>query len=512
MKKRALSLILAVFMLLPLASCAVGGGDGGGTDVPGDSAAAEPEYGEPMEELRGIYIATVCNIDYPSSPGLGAEELRRELDDIIDTTLNVGCNAIYFQVRGAADAMYDSKIFPVSEYLTGKLGGELPDGFDPLAYLIERAHACGVDVHAWINPLRVTSSGTATAPKTADMLPENSPARTSPELTVTYAGNIYFNAGEPEARRLIADGVREVVENYDVDGVLFDDYFYPYPVFGAEFDDSAAYEEYGDGEEIADWRRENINKMVESCYRAVKGADEGCAFGIAPGGIWQNDDGENGGSATAGFETYESIYCDPLAWVKGGYIDYLAPQIYWHFGHDQAPYAVIADWWCAALDGTGVGFCISHAAYKYGTDEWRFAEAVGEMTEQLRYARDLMSFGGSIFYGYSAIKSDTEGVAREIADACREPIVYSEPLLSDGYIKIVSPESDHETDKSTVTIRGKSAPGAPVSCNGTPVCRKRDGSFSLSVRLSPGKNIYVFESGEKKVRFVITRRDETQRS
>ncbi len=513
MGKRALSLILAALMLLPLASC---GGSGGTeettTDAPADSAAAEPEYGEPVEELRGIYIATVCNIDFPSGRGLDAESLRRELDSIIDTTLSVGCNAIYFQVRGEADAMYASEIFPVSEYLTGSSGGALPDGFDPLSYLVGSAHARGVAVHAWINPLRVTSGGSAGAPKTADMLPEGSPARTSPELTATYAGNIYFNAGEPDARQLVADGVREVVENYDVDGVLFDDYFYPYPVAGEEFDDAESFAKYGGGEEISDWRRENINKMVELCYKTVKSADPDCVFGIAPGGIWQNDDGENGGSATSGFETYDSVYCDPPAWVRGGYVDYVAPQIYWHFGHDHAPFAVIADWWCALLDGTGVGFCISHAAYKYGTDEWRFAEAVGEMTEQIRYARELCSFDGSIFYGYSAIKNDADGVAREIADACREPIIYSEPVSGEGFVEITSPEPDSVIDGETVKIRGKSSPGVPVTCNGAPVCRKRGGDFTVTVRLSPGKNTFIFRSGGAKVRLVLNRPEAKQRS
>ena len=133
----------------------------------------------------------------------------------------------------------------------------------------------------------------------------------------------------PEVRELIADGVREIIDGYDVDGILFDDYFYPYPEDGYEFDDSATFEKYGGGRELGDFRRESVNEMVRLVYETVKAADEGCRFGIAPFGIWRNDDGENGGSATRGLESYDEIYCDTLAWVRGGYVDYVAPQMYW---------------------------------------------------------------------------------------------------------------------------------------------------------------------------------------
>ncbi len=497
MVKKLFNIMLSLLLLMSaLTSCSQK------TEEPPDTVTTE--YSEPVREVRGIYIATVYNIDFPSKRGMSEDELKEELDRIIELTGQIGCNAVYFQVRGAADAMYDSKIFPVSEYLTGEKDGELPDGFDPLSYLIEHAHSKNIDVHAWVNPLRVTRGGSVKKPKTVDDLPLTSPARTSPELTVSYAGEIYFDAGNPDARELIADGVREVVENYDVDGVLFDDYFYPYPVDGCTFDDALTYEKYGGGKELGDWRRENINKMVKSCFDAVKSADPDCAFGIAPCGIWQNDDGENGGSATRGFEAYESIYCDTLAWVRGGYVDYVAPQIYWNFGHKSAPYAVLADWWCAQLDGTGVDFLISHAAYKYGTDEWGFAGAVDEMKEQIGYARELISYGGSIFYGFSEIRDDVDGLAGEISECYTEETTYQRPLPSDGEIYIVDPESGTKIDSSTVTIHGKSAAGAPVTCDGAPVCRRRGGDFYLTVQLKQGKNSFVFRSGECELEYVLT--------
>ena len=504
MRKTAFLLIIAC--LFSLVSCTRSGGEETALSPmePDVDYPAGGSYGVPVAELRGIYIATVYNLDFPSKPGLDAGKLAEELDDIVENTAALGCNAIYFQVRGASDAMYDSDIFPVSEYLTGKKNGELPDGFDPLGYLIDAAHASGIAVHAWVNPLRVTRGGTSKNPKTdPDLLPKGSPARISPELTVPYAGELYYDAGLPEVRKLVARGVSEIVTNYDVDGVLFDDYFYPYPEDGYEFDDSASYERYGSGD-IGDWRRENINKMVSLCYEAVKAADPECRFGIAPFGIWQNDDGKNGGSATRGLESYESIYCDTLAWVKGGYVDYIAPQIYWNFSHKSAPYGVIADWWCAQLDGTGVELYVSHAAYKYGTDDWKFAGAVGEMREQLKYARRLISYRGSILYGYSELVADTDGVAGEVTECFSDEVYYTTPIPAGIGVSITQPEVGSVVSTGTVTLHGKSAPEVPVYCNGRKISRRRGGEFYLTVTLRPGENTFEFYSGGVRTVYTIT--------
>ncbi len=371
-------------------------------------------FGDPVREMRGVYVATVYNLDFPSSAGLDADKLRSELDDIVGDVAALGCNAIFFQVRGACDAMYDSAIFPVSEYLTGKTGAALPDGFDPLSYITEAAHKNGIAVHAWVNPLRVTR-GSVSNPKTdTTALAETSPARLHPEYTVEYAGELYFDPGLPEVRALIADGVREIVDGYDVDGIIFDDYFYPYPVDGYEFDDSASYAKYGSGD-IGDWRRSNVDEMIRQVWETVKSCSPDCEFGVAPFGIWQNDDGKNGGSATRGLESYSALFCDTLAWIRGGYVDYVAPQIYWSFSKESAPFGVLADWWDSATRGTRVKLYISHAAYKYGTDEWSFAHAVGELTEQIGYSRLLFSYRGSIMYGIDELRRNVDGAGEELA-------------------------------------------------------------------------------------------------
>lgn len=466
-------------------------------------------YKNDAREMRGVFIATAYNIDFPSKRGLDADALAAELDSIVDTVESANCNAIFFQVRSAADAMYDSEIFPVSEFLTGKVGGELPDGFDPLSYLINVAHKRGIEVHAWVNPLRVTRGGTPDAPKTdTEALAKTSPARLSSHLTVAYAGELYFDPGLPESRALVASGVTELVRDYDIDGVIFDDYFYPYPEADADgtafvFDDSASYARYGGETELADWRRQNINTMVKMCYDAIKAVDVSCSFGIAPFGIWQNNDGENGGSSTLGMEAYSAICCDALAWVEGGYVDYIAPQIYWNFSKESAPFGVLADWWSTKLDGTGVDLYVSHAAYKYGTDEWRSADAVDEITAQIDHARELISYRGSLLYGYAEIKADVEGVYTELKETFRTDIIYASPIENGETVRIVSHDHGEKTDADTVTLVGVSDPTVTVQYNGEKICRRRDGGFTLSVELHDGKNYLEFYTKYGKYVFLI---------
>ncbi len=364
-----------------------------------------------QDEMRGVWLASVWCIDYPSQHGLSAADLKREADKIIKTVKDVGLNAIFFQVRPMSDALYDSKIFPTSNWLTGRQGTALPDGFDPLKYMTDACHAQGIQLHAWVNPLRITN-GTATSPKTdLEELAENNPARLHPEWVVKYAdANLCYNAGLPEVRQLISDGVREIVENYDVDGVVFDDYFYPYVINKMPFEDSDTFEKYGrDFDSLADWRRDNINKIIKDVYDTVKSVDPELKFGVGPCGVWQNNDGKNGGSDTRGFEAYNVIYCDSLAWIKGGYIDYIAPQIYWPHDSAEAPFLTLAKWWDEQTQGTNVKLYISQASYRYA--DWK---KPGEMTKQITNARKLQTFSGSIFYNYSSIEKNYGGLFDEL--------------------------------------------------------------------------------------------------
>ena len=465
-----------------------------------DEALATDSILDPDAEVRGTWIATVNNINFPSAKGLGEGALKRELDAIISTCLENNLNAVYFQVRPQADALYKSKIFPSSEYLTGEQGKALKGGFDPLEYLVKAGHEAGLKIHAWVNPLRVTYGSKASPAHDLTKLAESHPARQNPEYTVAYGdGKLYFNAGIPEVRELVVNGVREIAENYDVDGIVFDDYFYPYASYTDNkkdvFDDTAAYEKHGNGADIGDWRRDNINKLVKSCYDAIKEIDSEMLFGISPFGIWQNDDGENGGSATSGTEAYSELYCDALAWIEGGYIDYIAPQLYWKFTTEAARYDTLVRWWNAACDGTGVDLLISHGAYRYA-EGWSGED--NEILNQIEFARSELCYRGSLLYGYDVISKNTEDIGQELALAFENEIVYSDAQSDNSGVSFNSPADGSTLSSLKQTyLLGASDPAYPVYFNGQKLSRTKSGYFSLMLQLEKGKNEFTFTQSGK---------------
>lgn len=437
----------------------------------------------PDSEIRGIWIATVMNIDFPSEAGLNSVKQREEIDEIISTVKSVGINAVFFQVRPTCDALYNSGIFPVSDYLNGNQNKGLTDGFDPLAYMIEAAHKEDIDVHAWINPLRVTAGG-----KTIDDLGENNPARQNPDWVIEYAdGKLYFDCGRPEVRELIARGCEEIVQNYDIDGIVFDDYFYPYPVNGAVFNDSETFDLYGGEMSLGDWRRNNVNDMIKGCYDAVKSNKPTCKFGISPFGIWQNNDGNNGGSDTSGFNAYASLYADALAWIKGGYVDYISPQLYWQFSQSNAKYDILCRWWNAQCSGTGVELIISHGAYR--SEEWGYDN---EMVEQVEYARSEQNYKGSIFYGYGAIKRNEQNLQGQLKKLYSEEIIYTTIQPEGCGVNISVPSDNTYVDASDVYILGKCDPGYALYIDGKPVSVTKSGAFTVVKNLKPGENRFIF--------------------
>lgn len=467
-----------------------------------------PEYDPPLSglpnpdsEVRGVWIASVLNINFPSAAGLSANELRTELDTIVENCADVGFNAIYFQVRPSADSLCKSKYFPVSEFLTGIQGSELPDDFDPFEYIIKKAHSLDIKVHAWVNPYRVTT-GTAEEPQhDINALSLSSPARMNPEWVVAYDdGRLYFNPGIPEVRELIAAGVRELAENYNCDGIVFDDYFYPYPVKDAVFDDAAQYEQYGGGfDSLADWRRDNVNQTVKACYEAVKDVSSYLEFGIAPFGIWQNNDGKNGGSDTNGLSSYRDIYCDTLAWVRGGYVDYVAPQLYWAFSTSVARFDVLSRWWNAQLDGyENVKLLISHGAYRIS--DWTDSN---ELAQQIAFARSLKNYRGGIMYGYASIAANERLCWDLLINSYREPLL-CEPVVSNGAtFEVVSPKNGTYLTGNGTYVIGHSDPALPLLLDGQPISRTRSGLFSAYFSLKNGVNTHVFAHNGTDYEYVI---------
>ena len=361
-----------------------------------------------QEKVRGVWVATANALDFPSQSNLGAEQLKAEIDAILQDVKAWGMNTVIFQVRPACDALYASEIFPVSSVLSDT--GSLPEGFDPLGYFVEAAHGQGLKLHAWINPLRVTTGSAEKPSHDLGVLPETSPARQHPDWVVAYAdGRLYLDAGRPEVRQLVVDGVKEILDRYEVDGIHFDDYFYPYPQEGAVFDDSASFALYGQEQNLEDWRRENINDMIRQVDTLVDGYEREIAFGVSPFAVWKNQASDPLGSATtAGVETYYDLYADTRLWVKEGWLDYICPQIYWSFEQEPAPFDTVFDWWAECVKDTGVDLWVGHAFYKQGTDQPGWEDA-RQTLRQVEYAQASAEYDGSIFFRYQHIKSDQGG-------------------------------------------------------------------------------------------------------
>jgi len=309
------------------------------------------------KEFRGVWVSTVWGIDYPSKATLDEDILKRDAIEILDNAKNLGFNAIFLQVRSCSDAIYKSNIYPWSRFLTGKQGTAPNNGFDPLAFFIQEAHKRGLELHAWINPYRITATETDNS-----KLCSTNPANLYPELTVLHSdGKLYFNPGEPRAREVIINGVREILDNYDVDGIHLDDYFYP----DKDFEDSDTYSKYGSKyDDINQWRINNNNILIKEIAETVHSKKTKVKFGVSPAGIWANKTTSYLGSDTNGWSTYENQFADSRYWVKQGYVDYIVPQIYWNIGFKIADYETLVNWWSDVVKGTGVKLYIGQAAYR----------------------------------------------------------------------------------------------------------------------------------------------------
>jgi len=290
-----------------------------------------------------VWIATVNNIDWPSRRDLSVEEQQREFITLLDRAKSLGFNTIIFQVRPAADALYASDIEPWSEYLTGEMGRAPQPFWDPLAFAVRQAHERGLELHAWFNPYR------AKHPTSTSMIPESHISRTRPDLVRTYGKHLWLDPGEPEVRSLTTRVVLDVVRRYDVDGVHFDDYFYPYPEnddAGSEIDfpdtDSfSRHQQTGGNFGRGDWRRENVNTFLRELYSEVKAAKPHVKVGISPFGIWRPGHPES----VRGLDAYEKLYADSRLWLQEGWLDYFAPQLYWSSDSREQSFPQLLSWW-----------------------------------------------------------------------------------------------------------------------------------------------------------------------
>lgn len=364
----------------------------------------------PKYEFRGTWIATVYNLDWPergAHPDVQRASLHRMLDDL----QAVGINAVFFQVRSEADAMYASEIEPWTYWLTGVEGQAPNPFFDPLEVAVNAAHARGMELHAWFNPYRADrGSGSDHAPGHV--------TRTHPEWMLATGSVTILNPGLPEVRDYIARVIMDVVRRYDIDGVHFDDYFYPYPPNHISGEDAQTFAAYSRGiTSIAEWRRDNVNLLVAQVADSIRTVKPTLTFGISPFGIWK--DGVPAG--IRGLDAYNVIFADATAWLREETVDYLVPQLYWPFGGAQ-DYGELARWWVA--QSSTRHYYIGHGLYR--ADDHTFSGtlfAPDEIPEQVHFNRDNLDILGSVFFRASNLtRYSSQGFADTLSrDLYRRP-------------------------------------------------------------------------------------------
>lgn len=387
-----------------------------------DPAVLSDTPPEPQREFRAMWVATVANIDWPSKPGLTPDALRAEIDRHLDTAVVLNLNAVILQVRPCCDALYPSALEPWSEYLTGVQGQAPADNFDPLQTWIDAAHARGLQLHAWFNPYRARHL----RPKSP-----NAPthiASTRPDLVRTYDGYQWLDPAEPDAQAHSLAVILDVVSRYNIDGVHLDDYFYPYPKKDVPFPDGAAWSRYqsaGGTLSRDDFRRDQINSFVRRLYEQTKALKPHVRVGISPFGIWR----PGHPASVAGFDAYAGLYADARLWLKEGWVDYLAPQLYWKISAPKQAYADLLTWW---LDqnprrrdvyvGNYASRVLADDATK--TDDDQKTWPPHELVNQVLVTRDLRA-SGNIHFSAVALTNNRRG----LADALREG-VYAQPALA----------------------------------------------------------------------------------
>ncbi|MFV0520432.1 MAG: family 10 glycosylhydrolase [Lachnospirales bacterium] len=346
-------------------------------------------YADSSKDFRGVWVSTVYRADFPSVQN-DAEAQKKEFIEKLDELESVGINAIVVQIRPKGDALYQSEINPWSDILTGNQG-QYP-GYDPLEFMIEEAHKRDMEFHAWLNSYRITTKGTDLT-----TLAVNNMARIHPDWVITYNGAMYYNPEKTEVKEYIKNTVGEIIKNYNVDAIHFDDYFYP-----ADYALSS-----GEGLEgtEANARREHINDMVRLVSEEIKSVNPEVEFGISPMGIWKNSSSDVEGSNTTGKEGYYSVFGDAKAWINNGWVDYIVPQLYWEQGNKYADYETLVKWWSNVTQDTDVKLYIGQGIYK--------DEVAKEITEQLNI-NEKYDVQGSIFFSAKDIFEDRQGVATSL--------------------------------------------------------------------------------------------------
>lgn len=369
-------------------------------------AIIRPAYGQysPKYEMRGLWVATVKNIDWPSKPGLPVEEQKKEAIRILDKAQSLNFNAIFLQVRPTSDAFYQSSFEPWSIYLTGTSGKTPQPFYDPLAFWIEQAHARQLELHAWINPYRANMS-------VNEPMSPTHPVNQNPKWFVTYNGRHQYDPGIPSCRRHIVNVVRELVQNYNLDGIHMDDYFYPYPKEGETFADTMSFRLYNPKNYLPfqknDWRRENVDTTIAMLSQVIRQTKPHISFGISPFGVWRNrSDDPNGSDTRAGITNYDHLHADIIKWLKENWIDYVAPQIYWDQNHKSAGFNTLIHWWAA--NSCQKPLFVGHALYRLNKEAAPW-DTPKELLSQINISRNTQGVSGSIHFSANHLFRELKG-------------------------------------------------------------------------------------------------------
>jgi uncharacterized lipoprotein YddW (UPF0748 family) len=398
-----------------------------------------------QREFRGVWVATVANIDWPTKPGLSTAQQQAELVKIFDTAASLNLNAIIFQVRPSADALYDSKFEPWSEYLTGRQGRAPQPGWDPLAFAVEEAHKRGMELHCWFNPYR------SLHPAQKGPVADRHISRTHPRVVKSYGKYLWMDPGEPEVQQRSLDVMLDVVKRYDVDGIHIDDYFYPYKEKDSAgnlipFPDDASWQRYvasGGKLKRDDWRRKNVDDFIERLYKDIKKEKSWVKFGISPFGIYRPGVPEG---IKAGVDQYADLYADALKWYREGWVDYYTPQLYWPIKQTPQSYPVLLDWW---MDQNAKGRHLWPGNFTSKTNPADGNWPSQELTDQISLTRKRGA-GGNVHFSMKAFTSNYGDVSNELRGGvyAEKALIPPSPWLDNKKPSAPKVDASESSDKS----------------------------------------------------------------
>lgn len=398
-KNKALHLLLIVAVLSILSSCKTQ-----------QQRVTFTDIAHPKREFRGAWLSTAWQTRYRT---MTVSQLKTYFIKTLDELHAEGINAVIFQARPYADAFYKSELEPWSAFLTGTQGVAPEGGFDPLAFLVEECHKRNMELHAWLNPYRVSASEN-------DMFAKSHIYHKHPERFLKYGGKIYFDPGIPANRKFICDVVKDIVMRYEVDAIHMDDYFYPYPIAGEGFPDDNSFNTYAKQQgfsqnQLADWRRNNVNLLIQEIKHTLMTSKPWVRFGISPFGIYRNKKStpDGSGSDTNGLQNYDDLYADVKLWVKNGWIDYNMPQVYWEIGHKAADYKTLIKWW--AFNNYDQHLYIGQDV-KRTMDANTQPSGDNQLNEKMVLSRSFTTVHGNCFWPAYELLDNYKGIATQLKD------------------------------------------------------------------------------------------------